>query len=122
MHQDILDNDLLNRSDQKGIKEVFIWWEKKRIIFNALVGLSGLYVTFVFCNKFTGFELFGIIMWGAVANIFYSTGSILEMADIYYFKGQINLYRYRTFLLVTGTLLYVVVTYLFGRLYYLFNG
>jgi hypothetical protein len=121
MNQQILDDDILAHQKNTDILEKFQWWEKKRLLFNLAVGITGVIATILHCKHFGAFELFGTVAWGAVANILYSTGFLLEMIDYYYFKGNIKLEGVRMLLLITGTLCYVIVSYFFGMAYYIFS-
>lgn len=100
--------------------DAFRWWEKRRLLFNVLVGGIGLLVTILFCRFFGLFEAFGVVMWGGLANILYSLGFLLEVADRYYLQGTLQLSAARMVLFLIGTTAYVVVTAIFGAEYYAF--
>lgn len=118
MSQQILDSNIITN---QSIIQKFKWWEKKRMLFNIAVGISGLITTIMYCKHFEIFELFGVIAWGMVANILYSTGFIFEMVDHYYFNERIQIVKFRMFLFLIGTLSYIIVSYFFGMVYYLFS-
>jgi hypothetical protein len=99
------------------------WWEKKRIWFNIIVGALGVISILLFNSGrlFSGWiSLVGIIIWGIAANIFYSSGILLEVVNVYYLKSSKNFFRFRYPLFIIGTLLYSMVTiiYAFNRYIY----
>jgi preprotein translocase subunit SecY len=118
-------NNTLPESEQLinehlGIKvlDSYNYWSKKRLLFNILVGLAGLYPT-IFCSfLFSMFDLFGILMWGFVANAGYSFGYVIESFVITKTNGVKSLSRYRNLLFWLGTISYVIVTISFGYLYF----
>ena len=63
-------------------------------------------------------DLIGIILWGIVANIFYATGIILEVANQHYLNGKLNIYRFRHFFFIIGTFAYMILTWSYTILYY----
>jgi len=76
-------------------KEVIGWWESRRIPYNLLVGSVGVVSIFlVFISAILGelifnepsiipdppiFMIFGIILYGIMANIFYTAGWVVEL-------------------------------------------
>lgn len=114
---ELFEEQLLNN---QRISTMFKWWERKRLYFNILVGLAGL-LTIIFCaNTFGVIEIFGCLFWGIVANIFYSFGFTLEIANIYYLKGRIPYAKIKLGLFVIGTGLYCLVTLVYGFSYFTF--
>lgn len=96
------------------------WWEKKRIWFNIFVGAVGIitviaYGGFVYEPHYT---IVQIIIWGFLANILYSSGILLEAANLHYFNGSIPFYKFKYFLFILGTFLYCVVTFMYAIFYY----
>lgn len=95
-------------------------WEKQRIWFNVSVGIAGIYSIIPYWDDFT-YRLFwnitGVLIWGLLANILYSTGILLEIIDSYYFKGKVNFYRFRHLFWVLGTLMYCLLTLAYTNAY-----
>jgi len=69
-------------------------------------------------NSFIASDLIGIIIWGILANILYSTGMIAEILEQYYFKGKLKFHRFRLIFLIIGTLLYSFLTWFNAWKYY----
>ncbi|WP_299122049.1 hypothetical protein [uncultured Tenacibaculum sp.] len=99
------------------------WWESKRWVFNLLVGLSGvlgivkgIYVAAE--NIFVISDIFGIILLGIIANIFYSSGILVEIFDNYYFNNKLKMERFRVIFLILGCLLCCIYAYLSTYFYY----
>lgn len=101
------------------LKKTIIWWEKKRIWFNVAVGLAGLLgITINIIHPFGIEDFIGIILWGMMANILYSVGILLEIVNQYYLKGRLNIFRFRRFFFIIGTLAYVFFTWVYVYFYY----
>jgi len=76
-------------------KQVIFWWEKRRIYFNLIVGLTGILTCIVTLaiawyseNKFGDaiglpdppiFALLGILLYGIAANVCYTGGWLFEL-------------------------------------------
>lgn len=95
------------------------YWLKKRLVFNILVGLAGLYPMIFFFELNALFNLMGVILWGIVANAFYSIGYVLESYIITKSKGKKGLKPYRNLLFWLGTISYVLFTLAFGMIYFI---
>lgn len=108
-------------SQNSPLYESFAWWEKNRLYFNLLVGIVGVLSTLQFSNYFGVDEIIGSLLWGLVANLFYSAGFMLEGMDYYYFKGKFRIKVIRMVFFVVGTLSYCAVSYLFAFSYYAFQ-
>lgn len=92
--------------------EAFSWWEQKRLIYNLIIGLEGLTLLLIFSFPFVEKLISTIIVYGLIANVFYSIGFLLEMANIYYLKSKLNPEYLRWPLFVLGTLFSMLVTFL----------
>lgn len=107
-----MDNELILTNSVK-------WWEKRRPIFNLIVGFTGV-ITLLIVAKFFGKEEFiGLIIYGLVVNLFYSLGILLELFDYYYFNNRIGLKRFRVLFLILGTLISFFITIFNVILYYI---
>ena len=112
---DITEEDKV--SGQK-LLESHRYWSKKRILFNIIVGSAGLIsVLLVLGTGLTIFDLFGIVMWGVVANAMFSIGYIFESYIIAKSKGQRDLQGNRDILFWMGTIAYVIVGFIFLLMY-----
>ncbi len=109
----MIDDEKLNTSVE--------WWEKKRLWFNIAVGLTGVISILAIWPYFFFEEIVGIIIWGIIANIFYSLGILVEILDSYYLNGKGKFYSFRMFFFITGTLAYCFVTFYSVWLHYLFQ-
>ena len=94
------------------------YWSRRRILFNIIVGSAGLIsVLLVLGAGLTIFDLFGIVMWGVVANAMFSIGYIVESYIIAKSKGQRDLQGNRDILFWMGTIAYVIVGFIFLLMY-----
>lgn len=98
------------------------WWESKRWLFNLLVGTIGVYTIYKGINQheypWSSEDLFGIIYWGIMANVFYSFGILCEIFDWYYFKNKIGLSKIRIAILIAGILFSCIMTFFCGMMNY----
>jgi len=92
--------------------ESYQYWQRRRLLFNIVVGLAGLGALFFSKFNLELIYLLAILIWGITANIFYSTGYMLESFVIVKSAGSKNLKTSREFLFWTGTLLYAVISVL----------
>ncbi|MFK7749415.1 MAG: hypothetical protein AB8B65_13550 [Kordia sp.] len=105
--------------DSLALQNTISWWEKKRIVFNILLGIVGAASVATFIPHTFGLEdFFGIILWAIMANILYSVGILLEIANQYYLKGKLNIFQFRHLFFVFGTLPYMFLTWLYASYYY----
>ena len=94
------------------------FWAKGRPWFNVIVGAAGMLVVLKSLDLVSLFDSFGIILWGLVANAFYSAGYVLDSFIIVKSRGQKSLKPVRYVLLLLGTLAYAFVSFVFALLYY----
>jgi hypothetical protein len=97
------------------------WWEKKRVWFNLCLGVVGVYTMITYSSVMSFdpiHDTIGVLVWGVLANILYSSGILLEVINLYYLKNKVNFYMLRYFLIIIGTLLYCLVTFLYAFIYY----
>ncbi|MCB9222852.1 MAG: hypothetical protein R2780_10935 [Crocinitomicaceae bacterium] len=113
-----MDEILDSEKNDSTVLRIFQWWEKKRIIYNLILGLAGLISMLMISPGFTGFELFGIVMWGLFANLCYSIGFLIEMANLYYLKGRYDLSSVRMAFFLFGTGFAGFCTFFFPFLVY----
>lgn len=103
------------------LKKTITWWEKKRIWFNVAVGITGtLGVIVNIIHPFGIDDFIGIVLWGIMANILYSVGILLEIVNQYYLKGKLNIFRFRHFFFIIGTLAYVFFSWVYAHIYYIY--
>jgi hypothetical protein len=95
--------------------ESYYFWHKKRLLFNILVGSSGVLLLIISDLDFfpLSFILFGSLIWGLVANAFYSTGYALESFVITRSKGNKTLREVRVALFCLGTIFYILFGVIF---------
>ena len=84
-------NDLPGRTEAPSAGQIILWWEKRRVLYNILVGAVGLVSVTVLLTVgrrvigeqeplFSPFLLFlGILIYGVGANICYTAGWIVEL-------------------------------------------
>jgi len=117
-----------NRVSDTIIKEKifdsFIFWERRRMLFNVLVGITGLIVLIYLISftlfPFNIFEFFGIFLWAFIANVLYSVGYVFESIIIFYSNGNKSFEKYRLALFCFGTMLYMLFSICYGFLMALF--
>lgn len=56
----------------------FAWWEKQRIIFNAIVGTAGISGLIIASPKLALIDIVGILVYGIIANLFMVLASSLK--------------------------------------------
>ncbi|MBC8754588.1 hypothetical protein H2O64_07875 [Kordia sp. YSTF-M3] len=101
------------------LKKTIVWWEKKRIWFNIIIGINGvLALLSIGPPYFSITEIVGIVIFGFFMNIFYSTGIILAVLDSYYFRNKFNLFRFRHLFIIIGTMLSIIFTWVTAFAYY----
>ncbi|PHQ30179.1 hypothetical protein [Leeuwenhoekiella nanhaiensis] len=97
------------------LKSNIKWWESKRWIYNALVGLSGAFALWDMLSQVTYYWTFsdtlGIIIWGIGANILYSLGILVKLFDWYYFKNKLGVEGYRMIFWILGTIFSCLYTF-----------
>jgi hypothetical protein len=115
----IADSDEL-KTDTVGaqLQSSYNYWYKHRLIFNIIVGIAGLIPTLTFAPALMLFDILGIIMWGLVANAFYSVGYSVESFFIAKTNGKIQFKLYRSAAFWLGTLAYAFVSVLFAWAYF----
>lgn len=114
------ETDLFSYGNEQKLMSGFVWWEKKRLLYNILTGLAGLIIVLSFgIYSFGLFDLFGILLWGFVANVFYCIGFVIEPILKYYLKRDIDFSEKRPVLFWIGTVFSIIVTISYGFLYYI---
>ena len=101
--------DLFHTEKDHSVLTAFGWWEKRRWIYNLVVGLTGSFFVFMM-PVVTGFDILGIIIYGLTANLFYSLGFLIEVAARYYFKNESDFTDRRKLMFGTGLVISVLVT------------
>ncbi|MDO5980032.1 hypothetical protein [Flavivirga spongiicola] len=110
----------MKKIDWNLLNETIVWWEKKRITFNVVVGISGLISFMVLSPNYFGItEIIGILTWGILANILYSSGILIEIFNFYYFNDKVKFFKFRFGFYIFGSLLYCAVTFIYPFLYYI---
>lgn len=108
---DFLLDDARIRQDQS-ILDRIQWWEKRRLLYNLIVGLVGLLAVIIIMNQ-RNLGSFGDMLWftavpyALFANVAYLAGWVLEILVLYYFKIALNLSSRRT-LFWLGTVISIV--------------
>ncbi|TXE17663.1 hypothetical protein ES692_08855 [Psychroserpens burtonensis] len=101
-------------------EDILKWWEPKRLWFNIAVSFFSV-LALVRTNQFSflTLELFGVVLWGLLANVLFSTGIIIELLDAYYFKGKLSVKNFRWLFYISGTLLYCAWSFVYVVFYYM---
>ena len=102
------DLDLFSEKDKNTTDFAFTWWEKRRLMYNLIVGVLG-----ILCLVSYGMMTINIIGWlnilffGISLNAFYFFGFGTEMLLKKYFKADIDFAGLRSVLFWSGTILSV---------------
>ena len=100
-------------------KNALLWWDKKRLLFNAIILFTALAYLLAIAPEHFGLEqIFGALVYAGVLNIFYCLGFIVEIYDEVYFQSRLNSIRYRWLFFVLGTLISLCFTLIQINLYY----
>ncbi|MBL87042.1 MAG: hypothetical protein CMO82_10335 [Winogradskyella sp.] len=94
------------------------WWESKRLWYNVIVGGIGLIGLCRYSTYFGLIEFIGLLVYGFVANVFYSLGILIELLDYYYFKNGLKIYNKRYILFILGCLFSCIITWHQINIYY----
>lgn len=112
--------DDLEHSKNEVSVSAISWWESKRLWFNILVGISGVLGILAYVGYLSIIDVIGIVVWGVIANLLYSTGMTVELLDSYYFDNRNNLKRFRWLFFAIGTGSFCILTYWYARTYFLY--
>jgi hypothetical protein len=89
----------------RGFWDVLFWWEKRRPLYNFLVGATGL-PAFLWLNFHDGSSsvvwVLGAVAYGIAANLCYSVGWIAELIALRHFKEKATYFGSICFALGTG--------------------
>jgi hypothetical protein len=107
--------DLFPDKEQEPLLRAFAWWEKKRLLYNIIVGFTGILVWLSFPIH-TFLDSLSVILYGVIANLFYSTGFLLEVVMVHYFKKDMIFEKWRPALFWTGLIFSMFVTVMTGVL------
>ncbi len=111
-----------SKNPEDGIFELIKWWEKKRVSFNLIVGITGIVALLIFglpvLMELPLWTISRIIFYGIVLNGFYTLGWISEILIIVYFKKNRSIGKYKSLLFGLGTALSVFVTFFLSILVY----
>ena len=100
-------------------KDTLSWWEKKRVWYNLIVFIFGVWQIIIQYPDTFGFEdIKWIVIYGLGANIFYSIGILIELLDEYYLNTFFKFKRLRWFFLIMGTLISVIYSTWLIVIYY----
>lgn len=104
--------DLFSDKEDKSLLSAFAWWEKRRLAYNLIVGATGVICVFILSliPFLELINLIGIIIYGIIANMFYSLGFVIEIGAKYYFRSKMDFTEKRKILFVIGLVLSVLVT------------
>ena len=103
--------DHVEHKEQSALRTSLKWWEKRRIWFNLLVGISGIVGIMCYAPFFGLIDMIFILTYGIIANLFYSIGFVLEALNLHYLEGKINLKANRILLFIIGTALSCILTF-----------
>lgn len=112
-----MEKDLFTDEKDRSLLAAFAWWEKRRILYNIVVGLAGMGI-FAFIPVQLTDSWIGVFFYACIANLFYCLGFLLEVAARHYFKSDMDFTERRKTIFVLGLVFSVAVTvglvFLFG--------
>lgn len=96
----------LLKDPQPDMNEAFAWWERWRIVFNAIMLVWGalLLVISGVMDADPVFAVIGGILFAVGINLTYMIGILLEYYDKWLLKSKLGLYNIRHILWILGTL------------------
>lgn len=102
MEDDNLLDDTGILQDQS-ILDMIQWWEKRRLLYNVIVGLSGILTSIIIMKlhrsiAFSEILWYAVLPYGIFSNLAYLVGWVFELLLRYYFKIKLNLSSRRTLL------------------------
>ncbi|MBK9634618.1 MAG: hypothetical protein IPO64_08920 [Bacteroidetes bacterium] len=119
----LLDEDETFSKENVGklLYEANVFWQKKRLVYNVLVGIFGIIciVNFEIYSLFI-LNVFGVFLYGITANAFYSFGAVYDNWLILNSNGNKSLRRNRDLLFWVGTIFSVLLTIFCGGIYSIF--
>lgn len=116
----IMENNTPNQQENLEILSIVKWWEKKRLIFNILIGASGLTGLIIFDKLSYLSSIIGLMFWYAIiANLCYCLGWGDYILKLYYKKETTPDIAGRNILFYLGLLFSLFITF-YGT--YLFEG
>jgi len=111
-----MSGDLFPDKEPDPLLKAFAWWEKKRLLYNIIVGFTGIIVCLSFPIH-TFLDIISVILYGVMANLFYFSGFILEVITVHYFRKDMIFEKWRPALFWTGLIFSVFVTVMMGFLF-----
>jgi hypothetical protein len=112
MHE-ALDEDLFEKPEISYL-DAFKWWEARRLMYNLIVGLSGvlpLLVSGIFFQKaIASIAFFICLAWAILANFCYFSGYLLELFDWKILKYNHPLLHNRKLLYYLGLIFSVLIS------------
>jgi hypothetical protein len=113
--------DLFNIEKDISILSAFGWWEKRRWIYNIVVGFTGVFFMFLM-PMVTSFDIIGIVIYGLLANLCYSLGFLIEVVARYYFKNESDFMDRRKLMFGAGLVISVLATAFLATAWGLLSG
>lgn len=104
--------DIITDEKDKNLLSAFAWWEKQRIIFNAIVGTAGISGLIIASPKLALIDIVGILVYGIIANLFYGIGFFIEIGTKHYFKSDKDFRNIRVTLFWLGLIFSTAITFL----------
>lgn len=92
-NEDLLDDDGIGQ-DQL-ILDMIRWWEKRRLLYNVIVGAFGLSGILIILNRYHSVSFLQLLQYAALpygifANIAYLAGWVLDLLLRYYLNIKLN--------------------------------
>jgi hypothetical protein len=106
------EKDLFPDKDEIPLMDSFKWWEKKRLLYNIIIGASGIAGMLIFIGfiALRPIDIIGMLLWGITANAFYFTGFLIEPLAKYYLNSTMDFTDKRSNFFWAGTAMSVLLT------------
>jgi hypothetical protein len=110
-------DDASKNNPESTLLDAYKYWGKKRLLFNLIVGVTGVVAIFLYARTFSLLEFVDILIWGIVANGLFSFGYAFESYVIVK-HPKANFKNIRFLLFYIGTFLYCLVTFILAQEYF----
>ena len=102
---EVADPEASSESVLLGYRESIIWWEKARVLYNAIVGLTGLLFSFGLIQEMGGIAIYLFLagLYGIAANICYFAAPFVDLYLHILFSKRASSKMFRCIVFGLGT-------------------
>jgi hypothetical protein len=99
--------DLFSETQDRSLLSAFGWWEKKRIIYNLVVGTTGLLCLFFLSLPVHWIQ---VLFYGIIVNLCFTLGFLTEVGARYYLDSNMDFTEKRKVLFGLGLAFSILAT------------